>query len=65
MEVNDMFIQRQHGFRRNRSYLSQMMDHYQNVLNVMETGSDTQVIYLDFAKAFEKVDHDSLIMQMI
>ena len=42
-----------------------MMDHYQNVLNVMETGSDTQVIYLDFAKAFEKVDHDSLIMQMI
>ena len=65
MEVNDLFNQRQHGFRRNRSCLSQLMDHCQNVLNIMETGSDAEVIYLDFAKAFDKVDHGILIRKMV
>ena len=36
MDVNDLFNQRQHRFRKNRSCLSQLMDHYQNVLNIMK-----------------------------
>ena len=30
-----------------------VQDHYHNVLNIMETGSDAE----DFAKTFDKVDH--------
>ena len=41
------------------------MDHYQNVLNIMETGSSAEVIYLHLAKAFDKVDHGILIRKMV
>ena len=47
----------QHGFRKNRSCLSQLLEHYQLILEGMENGCDVSVIYLDFCKAFDKVDH--------
>ena len=64
LEANSLFNQRQHGFRRGRSCLSQLIDHYQNVLNIMESGNNADVIYLDFAKAFDKVDHGILIRKL-
>ena len=54
----------QHGFRKGRSCLSQLMDHYQNLINIMETGNSADVIYLDFAKAFDKVDHGVLVRKL-
>ena len=47
----------QHGFRKNRSCLSQLLEHYQLILEGMENGCDVSVIYLDFCEAFDKVDH--------
>ena len=64
LDANLLFNARQHGFRRNRSCLSQLMDHFQNILNILETGSNADVIYLDFAKAFDKVDHGILIRKL-
>ena len=54
----------QHGFRRGKSYLSQLMEHYQALLNIMENGHTADVIYLDFAMAFDKVDHGLLIKKL-
>ena len=65
LENNNLFNDRQHGFRRNRSCLSQLMDHYQRILNIMETGDSADVIYLDFAKAFDKVDHGILLRKLV
>lgn len=46
----------QHGFRSGRSCLSQLLAHYDRILNELEKCDGVDVVYLDFAKAFDKVD---------
>ena len=64
LEENNLFNDGQHGFRANRSCLSQLMNHYQCILNIVEEGATADVIYLDFAKAFDKVDHGILLRKL-
>ena len=47
----------QHGSRRNRSCVSQLLKHYDEVLKMMEDRGNSDVIYADFAKAYDKIDH--------
>ena len=54
----------QHGFRRGRSCLSQLLAHYENILEGIKEGHNVDVIYLDFAKAFDKVDHGILLHKL-
>ena len=54
----------QHGFRTKRSTLSQLLSHLDALLDNMEKGYDVDVIYLDFAKAFDKVDHGILLEKL-
>ena len=56
MEKYELFNPGQHGFRFGRSCLSQLLNHYEAILHMLENGYDVDVIYLDFAKAFDKVD---------
>ena len=56
MEEHNLFNPGQHGFRFGRSCLSQLLNHYEAILHLLENGHDVDVIYLDFAKAFDKVD---------
>ena len=56
LEINDAFNSSQHGFRTGRSCLSQLLAHYDRVLSHLEEGFNVDVIYLDFAKAFDKLD---------
>ena len=50
----------QHGFRAGRSCLSQLIEHYDYILEELAKGHNVDVVYLDFAKAFDKVDHGIL-----
>lgn len=54
----------QHGFRAGRSCTSQLLQHMHQILRNLEQGMDTDVIYLDFAKAFDKVDHGLLLNKL-
>ena len=56
METYQLFNPSQHGFRAGRSCLSQLLSHYDRILELLEEGVNVDVIYLDFAKAFDKVD---------
>ena len=51
----------QHGFRSGRSCLTQLLAHYDTIISLLEEGYNVDVIYLDFAKAFDKVDHNILL----
>lgn len=57
MEDNGLYNAGQHGFRAGRSCLSQLLDHYDRILVELEEGKNVDVIYTDFAKAFDKCDH--------
>jgi hypothetical protein len=64
MDLRSLFNSTQHGFRRGRSCLSQLLEHHQRIIEAFEEGNQSDVIYLDFAKAFDKVDHGVLLRKL-
>ena len=46
---------KQHGFRSGRSCLSQLLEHHNKILEELEKSNNVDVMYLDSAKAFDKV----------
>lgn len=50
--------------REGRSCLSQLLTHFDNILTDLEEGKDVDVIYIDFSKAFDKVDHTILLKKL-
>ena len=64
MESNNLFNHSQHGFRGGRSCLSQLLSHFDRITYEMEKGNGVDVVYLDFAKAFDKVDHGITIHKL-
>jgi len=58
---NDLFNKNQHGFRSGRSCLTQLIAHHDHILSLLEEGLNVDVVYLDFAKAFDKVDHNLVL----
>ena len=61
MESNSFLSPHQHGFRKKRSCLTQLIDHVDNILKTLHDGNEVDVIYLDYAKAFDKVNHQILL----
>ena len=57
MEKHELFNKSQHGFRGGRSCLSQLLAHFDHITACLEKGCGVDVVYLDFAKAFDKLDH--------
>ena len=64
LERNNILPDNQHGFRRNRSCLTQLLEHADTVLKHLNSGDEVDVIYLDYSKAFDKVDHRILLEKM-
>ncbi|KAI8495879.1 hypothetical protein Bbelb_262950 [Branchiostoma belcheri] len=50
----------QHGFRRGRSCESQLLEFTEELFENMVSGRQTDVLVMDFAKAFDKVNHSLL-----
>ena len=54
----------QHGFRARRSCETQLIDLVNDIANNMQSGLQTDICVLDFAKAFDKVSHIHLIHKL-
>ena len=50
----------QHGFRRGRSCETQLLEFIDDVSLNMENGKQTDILVMDFSKAFDKVSHSLL-----
>ena len=53
--------EKQHGFFSGRSCNTQLLEVYHNIGEFLDKGFQTDVIYLDFSKAFDSVPHSILI----
>ena len=57
IEENSLMNPNQHGFRTGRSCLSQLLQHFDRLSDLLEKGHNVDIIYLDLAKAFDKLDY--------
>ena len=54
----------QHGFTKNRSCLTNLLEYLEYVTSIVDSGDAADVVYLDFSKAFDKVSHRKLIRKL-
>ena len=54
----------QHGSRSRRSTLTQLLCHWDNILEGLEQGEGVDCVYLDFSKAFDKVETGVLLHKL-
>ena len=55
---------RQHGFLKNRSCTTQLVDFCDSLALSLNSNIRSDVIYFDFAKAFDSVNHDIILMKL-
>ena len=64
LENNQILNPQQHGFRMKRSCETQLLELSDQVTSNLHAGYETDIIILDFAKAFDKVNHSLLVHKL-
>jgi len=64
LEETDQISSRQHGFLRGRSCLTNLLETFEAWTAALDEGYGTDVIYLDFRKAFDTVPHVRLVQKL-
>ena len=64
LELINAFPDSQHGFRSFRSTVSQLLEHYDDIVSALEEKANIDVIMLDFSKAFDTIDISILLKKM-
>jgi hypothetical protein len=61
---NSLIKDSQHGFMRRKSCTTNLLEFLENLTKVQDDGDPIDAIYLDFAKAFDKVPHRRLLAKL-
>ena len=61
---NEIIKSSQHGFMKGRSCLSNLLDFFEEVYENVDSENSVDIIYLDLAKAFDKVPHERLVKKL-
>ena len=64
MTTNDLYSECQHGFRKKRSCVTQLIEVYEKLTEMIDDGKSIDIIYLDFKKAFDSIPHERLLIKM-
>ena len=64
LTTNSIISESQFGFRRGKSVESQLLKCYTHWITALDNNKFVDIIYLDYAKAFDKVCHNKLIAKL-
>ena len=64
LDENNVIGSTQHGFRKGRSCLTNLLDFLEAATDAFDQGKQLDVAYLDFSKAYDKVPHRRLPLQL-
>ena len=64
LEENHLLSSHQHGFRSNKSCLTQLLEYLHFVEEMTDNGDCVDAVYLDCSKAFDTVPHDLLLLKL-
>ena len=64
LDANGILTNAQHGFRKRRSCESQLLLTLNDLVKGLNDKSETDMILLDFSKAFDKVPHQRLLLKV-
>ena len=64
LESNNLLNNTQHGFHNGRSTVTQLLRYNDSILSMLEKGHKVDSIYMDFSKAYDKVDHNILLKKI-
>ena len=62
---NNLLNKGQHGFVPGRSTQTQLLLHFETIYSALMGNNELDVVYLDFAKAFDKVSHKILLSKVV
>ena len=61
---HDLLYDLQHGFREKRSCETQLTMLVEDLVRNMSSGKQTDLVLLDFSKAYDKVNHSKLLWKL-
>ena len=64
LDKHNLILDSQHGFRNNRSCLTNLLEFYNYIFSNHDERIPSDVIYLDFKKAFDTVPHKRLLIKL-
>jgi len=64
MVENQLLTKCQHGFTKGRSCATQMLAVLDKWTEALAIGNNTDAVYLEFAKAFDSVPHQQLLIKI-
>ena len=64
LTVNKLLLPSQHGFMKSKSCLTNLLEYLDKLTKLVDEGHSVDIIYCDFAKAFDKVPHQRLLIKM-
>ena len=64
LKCNDNLKENQHGFRSGKSCLTQLIPFVDKLAHALNNQSRIDIIYFDFAKAFDTVNHDLILRKL-
>lgn len=61
---NDIIIPEQHGFFKKRSTVTNLIDYTESLQRCIDEAGQTDVVYTDFSRAFDKINHKILLRKI-
>ena len=62
---NHLFNENQHGFVPGKSTQTQLLLYYKDIFESLKEGVRIDTVFLDFARAFDKVNHEILMKKIV